>query len=701
MVQCALCKSVADAIEKKVEYPGEYVWNYRDVQQNAGCVTCQKIARRFNTRIPAECVEEYVGFVTYFHYDDHRELRISGERVEGGKMLSDRLNLELCTTPNASGFSLFDQEINIGGIKRWISICEKDHGGVCHIITNSRTKMPDATDLSFIDVEKLCLVKQSEHGGDCRYAALSYVWGAAGDPFQTVKANAEALSQEYAFNLPCNRNRLPNTIADSMSLVHALGLRYLWVDRFSIVQDDEDTKPHQLASMASIYSNAYVTIAATEGRDSASGIAGLNKERPRRPHSEVYQFSPSCRVQELALISSDQHTIYHNRGWTFQEWTFSRRLIVFHDQSVSWICGKSKDLENRLYSHVVPDKLSRDTWDTYPNWLGYCEAVEVYRNRKLTYSEDVLAAFNAFMTVQGRAMKGGFISGIPELFLPNILCWRHYERCVQKRRTDRQGNVLKAFPSWSWVGWSGPVNMHSVKAACRLAIRRIDGSNPEYPHLVGFFKIIIEPHGERKEHVKDLHYYETRGLIDLVEKRSICTSIKYYNKHPVAQEEEFASFTAEYVLSPILEFRTRRLIASLSKHNRDDLKEHTPILTDPGGQMIGILDIDISLNTLQLPQHDVELICISVGRPVCTEHAKLRDLDQGDVFQGTCPRECFPDWNHFALEIYTPASKWQFMSYDVLWIEWEDGIAYRKAIGHVWKDEWDAADTEEVDIRLG
>jgi len=114
-----------------------------------------------------------------------------------------------------------------------------------------------------------------------------------------------------------------------------------------------------------------------------------------------------------------------------------------------------------------------------------------------------------------------------------------------------------------------------------------------------------------------------------------------------------------------------------------------------------ILDIDISLNALQLPQHDVELICISVGRPVCTEHAKLRDLDQGDVFQGSCPRECFPDWNHLALEIHTPASKWQFLAYHVLWIEWEDGIAYRKAIGHVWKDEWDAADTEEVDIRLG
>ena len=713
MVQCALCKSVADTIEKKKEpYPGDYVWKYHDVQENAGCVTCQKIARLFNIHTRSECVGEWGGFVSYYKYNDSWGLSIGGERVEGRERYSDRLHLALYTIPNASGFILFDQEINIGGIKRWISRCEKDHGGVCHTITNSRTTMPDATDLRFIDVEKLCLVRQPEHDGDCRYAALSYVWGAAGDPFQTVTANAEALSQEHAFNLPCNRTRLPNTIADSISFTRALGLRYLWVDRFSIIQDDEASKPHQLASMASIYSNAYVTIAATEGGDSAYGIPGINKERPRKPPSEVYDFSPSCRVQVLTHLRGETPTVYHTRGWTFQKWTFSRRIIVFHDQSVTWICEKNIESEYKQRNwRMAPVKQPRGTWDTYPSFQGYCTAVEVYSKRKLTYSEDILAAFNAFMTVQGQAMESRFIFGIPELFLPNMLCWHHGESawdyregCLQQRRTDPHGNILKTFPSWSWVGWSGPVNMASANEACGQAIRRLDCSALEYPHLIEITKVIIGPHGERREYVKDLHYYETRGLTRLVEGKryqSYTLSFKIFNKHPVAQEEDVASLTAEEVVSTILEFRTRRLIASLSKHDRDDLKEHTPILTSPEGQMIGILDIDISLNFLQLPQHKVELICISVDRPVCTEHAQLRELDQGNGFQKTCPPPCFPNWTHCKEGIHTPASRWQFLSYHVLWIEWEDGIAYRKAIGHVWKDEWDAADTEEVDIRLG
>lgn len=37
----------------------------------------------------------------------------------------------------------------------------------------------------------------------------------------------------------------------------------------------------------------------------------------------------------------------------------------------------------------------------------------------------------------------------------------------------------------------------------------------------------------------------------------------------------------------------------------------------------------------------------------------------------------------------------------VLWIEWEDGVAYRLASGHVKAEDWEKLDTESVDIVLG
>jgi hypothetical protein len=712
MVQCALCKSVADAIEKKVtKWPGEHVWKYSDVQQNAECVTCQKVVRMLKIHEPPAGVEDCGGFVGYSPYNKSWHLQLRRKRINGKKGSSLLMRMEIQVIPNAAEFSLFGQEIEIQGIKRWVNKCDKDHAGICHTMTNTKAKMPDTTDLRFIDVENLCLAKQSVRDRCTRYAALSYVWGTTVDPFQTMKANVEALSQEYAFDLPCNRTRLPNTIADSISFTRALGLRYLWVDRFSIVQDDEITKPHQLASMASIYSNAYITIAATEGGDSHYGIPGVNEERPRKPPSEILEFSPSCRLQALVRISGSPRTTYHTRGWTFQEWTFSRRTIVFHDQTVSWLCERSQQQENLQYPYMAPTKLRQDQFNTYPNISGYCNAVEIYSIRQLTHPEDILAAFNAFMTVQGRAMKSSFLFGIPELFLSNMLCWHHGQgpfsndgRRFQQRRTDRQGNILKTFPSWSWVGWLGRINMHpAADESSRLAKRRVECSILDYPHLIDFLKVITEADGERKERVKDLHYYETRGSICYLEDED-CAShlpVKVFNKFPVIQGDEIKIVTPEPIHSTILEFRTRRLIASLSRHDGDSLHKEMPILTGPGGQMIGVLDIHISLNALQLPQHDVELICISVSRPVCTKHAQLRDLNQRDVFYSTCPIECFPDWMDYAFKIHTPASNWQFMCYDVLWIEWEDGIAYRKAIGRVFKDEWDSADTEEVNIRLG
>jgi hypothetical protein len=48
-------------------------------------------------------------------------------------------------------------------------------------------------------------------------------------------------------------------------------------------------------------------------------------------------------------------------------------------------------------------------------------------------------------------------------------------------------------------------------------------------------------------------------------------------------------------------------------------------------------------------------------------------------------------WN--TLEVY----EW----YNVLWIEWKDGIAYRKGLGRVSKEAWESMDLEAVDVLLG
>lgn len=69
--------------------------------------------------------------------------------------------------------------------------------------------------------------------------------------------------------------RVPATIQDAIILDRKLGIRFLWVDRLCIVQDDEASVQSNIAQMASIYAQSYFIIIATDG-DSETGIPGIS-----------------------------------------------------------------------------------------------------------------------------------------------------------------------------------------------------------------------------------------------------------------------------------------------------------------------------------------------------------------------------------------------------------------------------------------
>ncbi|KAK4115454.1 hypothetical protein N656DRAFT_703306, partial [Canariomyces notabilis] len=89
-----------------------------------------------------------------------------------------------------------------------------------------------------------------------RYAILSYVWGAEGDNFRTVRKNVKQMHAEIP------SSDLPLTLQHVFQLVHYLSLSYLWVDALCIVQDNDDDKATEIVNMASTYINAFIQIAA-------------------------------------------------------------------------------------------------------------------------------------------------------------------------------------------------------------------------------------------------------------------------------------------------------------------------------------------------------------------------------------------------------------------------------------------------------
>jgi hypothetical protein len=153
-------------------------------------------------------------------------------------------------------------------------------------------------DLYLLDLQDRRLVLSTIDAAP--YVCLSYVWGTTKEPLDCRKSRLEALMEAGAFENPA-LFKPPPTVKSAMEFVKAMGERYLWVDRYCIVQDDNDYKRLQLRRMCQIYAAARYTVIAADGT-AADGLVSWDSEVDRhRQHSNVW-------------FSNETHCIRAGRG---------------------------------------------------------------------------------------------------------------------------------------------------------------------------------------------------------------------------------------------------------------------------------------------------------------------------------------------------------------------------------------------------
>ncbi|KAL2369058.1 hypothetical protein RJZ57_006548 [Blastomyces gilchristii] len=111
-----------------------------------------------------------------------------------------------------------------------------------------------------------------------KYFTLSYVWGKT-KMLLTMKANLQDCLKENSL-INEKKYMLPQTIKDAMSIVRSLGEKYLWIDVICIVQDDLNTKHHDIRHMDIVYGKSFVTIAAMHGNDATARLPGNPSQYP-------------------------------------------------------------------------------------------------------------------------------------------------------------------------------------------------------------------------------------------------------------------------------------------------------------------------------------------------------------------------------------------------------------------------------------
>jgi hypothetical protein len=377
-------------------------------------------------------------------------------------------------------------------IKSWITECETNH-------PDCKTPCVVQLPTRVIDVNPtrkgLRPFLLESNGLLGRYAALSYVWGTS-LPLKVTKATLESFKSGIAWS------SIPKTLQDAMTITHRLGLRYIWIDALTIIQDDDQDWKFEVVKMPSVYGNAYITIAATISGDCHAGIFSPRKTAAR--HVRVWPLGPDQSPVDVETESLRNGEIYarsgwnrdtshyplQTRGWTLQEHILSRRVIQYASEELIWHCRTSRATESAPTLRPTSPKSANDysfnptpfppqnTVDaaTMTHLLQLWAAfIENYTKRQLTVESDKLPAISGIAKAfQSSGMGDTYRAGLWEADLLAGLTW--YSRSGIPRGAWAPTHVRPQryrAPSWSWasldgeLGWSLKADEHEHLRAPR------------------------------------------------------------------------------------------------------------------------------------------------------------------------------------------------------------------------------------------
>ena len=197
-------------------------------------------------------------------------------------------------------------------IASWIHSCAAEHQE-CQVLPCPRTfelAFPGLEVLRLIDVYSMCIVEVREIP---RYACLSYVWGSATCMRLTSSTLPELLKVGALCTIP--DGMLPRTILDAIKFSKKVAMRYLWVDAWCLLQNDQEDLRRGVTVMDNIYEFSEFTIVAAEGHDANNGLPGVLP--CTRATATAVEVLPGVSIGLWTELDRLLHsTMYETRGWT-------------------------------------------------------------------------------------------------------------------------------------------------------------------------------------------------------------------------------------------------------------------------------------------------------------------------------------------------------------------------------------------------
>lgn len=385
------------------------------------------------------------------------------------------------------------------------SRCSRTLSG-CRAIDTNRTPLPrrcicvaplDAGVADSSDFPLDFRLEKTE-GGRGQYICLSHRW-VQPDTRQssTTKSNYQARLAGIGFS------QLPPLFIHTLRAAAKFGIRYVWIDSLCIIQDDADDWNQESRKMGKYYQLATFTLTSTFSSEDTASFDGYSPPKLQRvvrlPYRDktgrqrgYFYVYPRARRSVLAAEWTSHITSSGllTRGWIFQEWLLSRRIVCLTPSGVyvQCQCRHPAATQNQYGEDVggfVPDRcrgllpikaslrLSFDTsGDLYCTWEA---VVEHYSG--LTFSQPGKDRITALAGVAGEfatalkslpdrgeaAHSSKFIAGLWTGDLARGLLWGQAQPGPHRR--------LEGFPTWSWA---------SIDVSVRWPLRKWDGEAREH-----------------------------------------------------------------------------------------------------------------------------------------------------------------------------------------------------------------------------
>lgn len=329
-----------------------------------------------------------------------------------------------------------------------------------------------------------------------KYVALSHCWGEP-EHWPECLTTAETL---------CDRMNniawatIPPTFRDAISFTRRLGLEYIWIDSVCIIQHDKEDWETESVLMKSVYSNAFLTLAAVASHDNRGGLFrppddqnSLQLLSIRWKGSEQQLFAYFSSVDGYDSLSSHLDTVPKRSGshaahfplltraWAFQERLVSRRTLLFGKGQLLLECCLGRVFEGygpeapptaqplttrRLHNsdegrNVIRRRLAEAVANPSVEEIAvlWRDLVDIYSSMSLTMPKDRLPAISAVaQKLQAVCPLDTYFCGVWRQSFHEHVLWmpgRGYERLIPLPVAADQPYVA---PSWSWASYPAPVH---------------------------------------------------------------------------------------------------------------------------------------------------------------------------------------------------------------------------------------------------